>query len=713
MSAHWSEIGLCSQVDPLLVAATLVLLLALGTREWLRDSSVRGSARFALRSLAVLMLGAALLGIGRWRHPTQPVPRELLLLIDRSASMGAADDSGSRLFDRLRASWLSDEAIASLRAVANVSAGTVGEQFAPVSLGEIGSIQPDHQRSGLVEGVEQALDRGRAGHVVLLSDGVDTDERALEPLGQRAASLGVRLHAVMPGAMQIRPDARVDSRFERAWARSGESVTLRVEVKGSLAAGTNPRLTIREESRDGEVMAEQPGPLEAPGRYEFTITPRAAPKAGEVWFKRYVACIEHVEGDADPMNDCAPAIIQVFGGGPRILVIDGRPGWETRFFVDAAAREPAANITLLRRPGVAPRLRATRIIAGPEGITREIDERTPAEIRPADYDLFVFGDSAERVLDAARLEEVRAAIEERGAGALFLRGPIDAEAIGWAMLTREVGAEVEIELAHVRWSAGADEAIFVAPRLMMRAADLSTFDSVVATADEHPLVVERLRGLGRIGFVLGEGLWSASLESRDAALGAELLWRRLIRRLIAGGASPESAGAVLWLEATRVDIGKSVRAFVRTPDASTLGEVVAFAPGAAPQRVALTRDDSMASGVFTASIVAIHEGEHRVVLESASGSTVAQGAFVARDDRAEIVDGAVQQSALQRMASASGGSVWRVEQQDEFIDMLRRDRAAGISPPVFEPLLSGYWGLLILGGLLALEWLMRRRGGLA
>jgi VWA domain-containing protein len=260
------------------VVAFAPLWLAAGTeRAARRTHRVRHwlSLALALSLFAAILLGAVDLQRGKLEHGVfDRGGRSLVLLIDRSASMSATDEKGSRLAaGRRRASEIVGGLTGADRAlVASFAADAIAEsgfESEPRPLtGAIAAVTPSGEPGDLQRALTfaAAILRGRPRPtIVLISDGgfsddarriapVDPDGRALDvryaPVGRRADNVGILSLAARripadPGTVEtalVVQSFRPTASAVAVEVSSGGSIVEKVDL--TLAPGERRRLTL-------------------------------------------------------------------------------------------------------------------------------------------------------------------------------------------------------------------------------------------------------------------------------------------------------------------------------------------------------------------------------------------------------------------------------------------------------------------------------------
>lgn len=363
----------------------LLLLLPLFALIW-RWRGVRvATPALVLRLLAVAALVLALADpiIGAAPAPEGP----LVVLADQSDSLSAA----GRAALRGRAAQLASDAGPAAR-VLYVGADVVsGPQIEPPPAA-LAPHLPDPSASNLAAGLRaaRALLPG-GGRVVLLSDGLATDDDALLE-ARLAAAAGVRVD-VMPVAPAALPEVAISGVSAPRSLRVGEEFPVEIRVQYAPPPGdADGAVAARLQLSDGEALLGDQQVRLRPGENAFTFRH----SAGAPGVMRLQATIELTTGDTFAANNSGAATA-VVNPPPRVLIVAANTG-------DAALLGDA-----LERQGV-----ETRRIAPEQLPTRLSDLAT--------YDGIVLVDVPAAALTLDQMAGVREFVRSEGRGLVALGG---------------------------------------------------------------------------------------------------------------------------------------------------------------------------------------------------------------------------------------------------------------------------------------------------
>jgi len=747
--------------------------------ERLAPSAARRAAAAALRIAALLALAAIWLGPAipqpdpRPAGDDRPDPPDLLVLLDTSASMSLADQAGRTRFERMVNPWRLGHApdqttghdattFHDILDLANVLTFAFDKRVRPVALTDPLPGPRDDAPTAMLDAVEALARRAAPSPdrpadpsprprptMLLISDGHDTaldrpadPDAAVADLADRLAARGITLFAAAPPrdaepaldyrviattpADAVFTDApvEVDARIARrgdAETRSLAAELLadgRVVQTATVTFDTGQRrrtLTFRHETQP----APSPDTTSPPDRDDQPdAEPRARPRAPAAAAAVYTVRLTPPAGDRSPANNADSVVVRRMGRPMRLLLLEGEPGWPSRFLVDALRGDERVLLTSVHavtadrtivavddRDADAP----VGSVAG--GLTARLRER-PAEVF-ADFDAVLLGRRVDRLVTDAGADALRDYVEADGGLWLTRADPFTGSpqasqalrAISPLAWGRRVASPMRLSLAGASDSpspprpATLDAALDVESLPLMTAGTLSDGPRAAAVvlmrqrpadADGNPqaepfaaLAWQRV-GRGRVVVNLSEGLWRwAILPPRLDPYRAAYrgIVASLARRAALGEPFEARRGLALDASPNPADTGRPVHValtgrFVK-PAALTDGTVrlIAMPPAADPGRepdpapaaapdaarpatpIALDADPAdptAAVGAFTPT----RAGRYELVatIEGNDGAT-ARLPLIVRRPTGELDDPSPRPQWLAALAEATGGSI--------------------------------------------------------
>lgn len=693
----------------------------------------------ALRAATLTLIIAFLL------RPVRFVPADgardgvVALLVDVSRSMRLADDGLPRIE---RARTLAADLQMQIRGDFRTEILAFGETLARTDVAQLAAEARRSDLTGALTALHDRYRGQRLAGVVVLSDGGDT---ASTEAGS-ARRLDVPVFAVGIGAADGVRDREILNFTAGQPILADSSVDLSVSAT-STGYGTAPiPLRLTANGRPIETRVVTPPSDGAPVHEVFTVSP--SPDAPTV----YAVEIAPEAGELASENNTRRVLVPAQDRRRTVLVVEGAPGFEHTFLKRALGRDPALDVDSVVRKGQNEEGRDTFFIQAAASRSAALAAGYPSQRRELfAYDAVLFGNIGSDFFTRDQLEMTMEFVASRGGGLLVL-GARSFERAG--LMGTALEEVLPLDLSNRRAAAAGagtagrsantpsltpDGATHPATRLVASIADnrtrwgrlppLAAVSSagtprpgaqvlaVVggATGDDRPLVATQRYGLGRAMVFAGEASWRwrMMLPSSDSTY--ELVWRQLARWLAAG--SPER----IEIPALAVAIPgttETISVLVRDEEFSAIGNAeVALRlrePGgqerSVPAALASPREGRYATairfeqaGVYTVTADVRRGGQP---LGSATRALLVGGADV------ELSEPRLNQAVLRRIADSTGGRYLEISEVSQLPSLLR-ESPVGSLPMEMRDVWHTGWSLAVIVALLAAEWIVRRRAGLA
>ncbi len=738
----------------LLAVAAAMVLIVLGAASVTNLSRGRSATLISLRCLlavlVVLLALRPLLRTERLSVSSAPVA----VVIDSSGSMGVRDQPGG--VSRLQR--LSDWAVEHERELDEFEEGAVVDWFASAD-GVLRATTREELVSGRLQGAggtdlagvlaalgERYAGRPRPG-LLLLSDGADRGR-----LGEAfAAGLGLG-GFVEPGGggiVSIAPldggfsDLAVDLEAHDPVGFLRTEMTVRVRVRSSGLPSAEVPVTLLRGDSVVQVKSVTVGGEESPAQVVvFTLEPV---QTGEALYRVEVPVRA---GEAVATNNEANFSVRVVRDRIRVLQVVGRPSWDGRFLRELLKRDPAIDLIsffILRSAWDDPVASVDELSLIPFPVDELFGEKLDG------FDLVVFQNFNFRPYGIGRhLGSVRRHVLERGGGLLVIGGDL---AFGGDYRGPELADVLPVAVDRSqRWSGDAVRVAATAaglrhPILRLggghRALDGRAVERLSALIDEllpveginvglspkaeaqvllesadeshRPLLVAAEQGEGRSLLLATDGTWRWSLPMAGQGKSPrvyERFWENAIRWLVR---DPRSE--LVLLESDRRAVGPGETAEMRVhvrgesyrPEAGV--SVTLTVRDAAGELVRQETAETGEDGTVRVPLAPEVAGLYSVEATTPRGS--AGPVFLERLDASrELADAAIDPQLLQALASATGGSVRRVDEGFPRLPFAR-DREVRVESASVRPLWRSWWSWTLIAGLFSLEWWLRRRWGLA
>jgi len=711
------------------------LALAVYTYAGARLAPGRRAALTALRAAALLLLVTAVLRPVRVLPPSAARDRIVPVLVDVSRSMRVADAQGPARMQRARAA--ADQLIAALASTVRTEVWAFGDGLVRQSLDDMQASAGRSDLSGALRAVTDHY-RGRPlGGIVVISDGGDTS------VSDVPRDLPVPVFTVGVGEPRITRDREIVA-LSAGESRLADS-TIDVHVSAvSTGFGTQPlELTLTANGRPVDVRrlpVTDGGPVSA----VFTVSPDPAVPTV------YRVDVPVAPGEIAAENNTRSVLVEPPGRPRRLLLVEGAPGYEHTFLKRALARDASLDVDSVIRKGQTDDGQPTFFVQAAASRAAALAAgypRTRAELFA--YDAVLFGNVDASFFTKEQLDATAEFVSARGGGLLVLGGrsfereglagtPLD-EVLPVDMSDRRGVSRVAADLAGTsavqltgdgashpatRIGATADEARRLWSALPALASvaivggprpGAQVLATSGAASEPRPLVAVQRYGQGRAMVFAGEASWRWRMMLPAADTTYDTIWRQMSRWLARGALEPVSVVALGNPSPGTTD---AVSVLVRDRDFAPVGDaevqIVVTSPGGEETRVTATLADA-ADGRYDAPVRFADAGVYRLAADARRGAErvgAGERLVLAGGADPEMADPRLNEAVLQRLAGQSGGLYVRPGEVDRIQPRLQI-AAAVDGPPELRDLWHGAWSLVVVIAVLAAEWTLRRRVGLA
>ena len=726
----WVTLGLAAAFA---VAAGWGYLRPLATLSGWRRASLTG-----LR-LAVFLLILLLLARPVREEPATADRPVLAILLDRSRSMGIADVGGARRLDAAVAA-LRDEVMPGLAAHVQIDLWGVGERLEPLDLE---TVRPEARWSDLTGALGEIEDRyaeRRMAGVVLVSDGADTGAGVAGP-----SAAGPTVFTVAVGAREPARDREVlDVRAGRP-AAAGSAIDLAFSAVGHGFDAEPFDARVLEDGRVIRVVTVTPP---GDGAVTRTVVP-VSPKRESATL--YTVEIPVDEGELVAANNARSVLVPPPARPRRVLLVEGGPGYEHSFLKRVLRGDPGVVVDAVVDKGRNDLGERTFYVQGAAGRAEALAGGYPATREALfRYDAVILGNVEPDRLRPSHMEDTAAFVSERGGG-LLVMGARSFEGRGFQATPLEpllplalreegragvlgtggaAGAPARIAPTPngerhpiMRLGGGVEETVegWAAMPALGRVVPLGPARPGAAVlavsageSTARPVVAVQRFGRGRTMVFAGEASWRWQMLAPSTDTTYERFWRQTARWL--GGGAPDRAalrvgGGRFAGEALRIEVAAADERFAPLTDARVRVRV-RDPQGEEREHVASPRAGE--PGRYAVEVAPGGRGPHRVtaVVEHPGGILEPAGAAVlVGGTDPELSEPRRHERLLRRLAEATGGRSFDLGGAGRLAGAVR----AGLGPPPAPVLRDAWdtvWGFLLIAGLLATEWGLRRRWGL-
>jgi uncharacterized membrane protein len=721
-------------------AAALICAWMAYARAAVRLSRPWRALLVSLRALTLLLIVVFVLRPVRFVQAEGARDSVVAILVDGSRSMRLMDGGAARI-DRARG--IVQTLQAQLSQQFQTELMLFGESLTRTDLGQISA---DARRTDLSGALAATADRYRGrplAGVVVVSDGGDT---AIEEAGSRR-SLSVPVFAIGVGSAALEHDREVINLTAGEPLLTGSSVDLSVSVT-SAGFGTTPiELRLKENGRPIDTRRVTPAADGSPLHELFTVSP--SPERATV----YTIEIPVESGETVAENNTRSVLVPAQGRRRRVLLVEGAPGFEHTFVKRALARDTALEVDSVVRKGQNDEGRDTFFIQAAASRTNALAAGYPT--KRADlfqYDAVFFGNIGGDFFTRDQLAMTSDFVARRGGG-LLLFGARSFERAGLASTPLEEVLPIDMtdrRATVVTTASGvapapnamaltADGAAHPATRVaatvaesQKRWAQLPSLASVAAAGaprpgaqilavtagsggDLRPLIVTQRYGQGRSMVFAGEASWRWRMLLPASDTTHELVWRQLARWIASGAAERiEIPTAALALPGTTENIGVLVRDEVFNPVSNAVVALRVTEPGGRERTMAAALTEP-SEGRYTAAVRFDQPGVYTVAADVRRGSevlgSVRRPLLVGGVD-VELAQPRLNEAVLRRIAETTGGR-YVPANEAHTVPALLSETDSGKPPREMRDVWHNGFSLAAIIGLLAAEWMLRRRVGLA
>jgi hypothetical protein len=596
--------------------------------------------------------------------------------------------------------------------------------------------------------------------VVLLSDGVrnapparSDDER------DRLAERGIPVFPVLMGStIPPRDVAIVDLKAPDS-AYLGDTATVSVDIKADGYLRDEPIL-VHLKRPDGPELSQT---LYSDGQTKAArLTATFQAELAESGVQELTAEVSAATGkEARADNNEVHGSIRVTDDHAKVLIVEGEARWEFRYLRNALMRDERVELEsiVLEQPPSSEAAISTYASSLPE-LPSGPNASDPLNV----YDLIIVGDLSPDIVPASFWKRMDAYVAERGGSLIALAGPRSnlgefseteslrellpvltalvratevetsadsplpggirpfptqaalAEPDHWPMLQLATDGEENREI----WASLPALPWIVAGRLKPGATALLQ----IAGEPESAIVASHPYGLGKVLWIGTDGTWRWRFRVGDQY--HHRFWGQIVRwsveeqlavgnRLVRFGPDrsrvPEEDGVILRARLSNevtVDPGGLVAA-ARIERGGKLVALVPLRPSEDRPRVFEGKAPRLGSGEYLARLdipgLQSPNGDEQLNQPEASFEVVAA-------ETGERVELAADPTALEDLAKATGGELLIDADATRLPDLLKA-RIANRELTEETPLWDSPWGLGLFFALLSVEWLIRKRAGLA
>jgi len=662
--------------------------------------------------------------------PVQTKEKVMLIGLDASRSMRQPDAGKLTRFDAAR-ELLWDAGVAPRSATPVVPAGmrlfTFGENATPISH-PLAELRPDRETTQIHTSVQTMLDSLAAGEgahaLFLLTDGHDFELINPAQTALFARNRQVPIYVVPFGGEGAVRDVSVRITSYQPFHYAKQAIRIGAVLRPLGCPYETLKVSLLREgrvvqSRSVVVREETQVPL------QFDVIEE---KAGQF---EYEIRVDPLPGEADTANNRVDTYVNVIDKKIRVLVLEGRPYWDTTFLQRSLRRNDKLDVDSV----VSYAKDRWRVLRTEE---RKEPFRVPANATEWNtYDVVILGQGVDTLLTWSQVEALQEFVDRLGGVVVFSRGDAFSgrgfggamQPVAWGRSVTQsaplrVGREGRV-VAPFRLLADADDTArkqgAALPELVgsYEASERKPLAATMAELDggaEFPAMVHRRQGAGQVLSIGVDGLWrwAFNAKAEEANTVFDRFWDQTVLWLMRGRDVMPDTRFTFRADTANVLLGGKIRFRIVARDSLASTRAVGltlFRDDGEIARLTCAVPAGATSQRLEADFVPDKTGRYRaeVTLPDATRQTVR---FSVYDDNVEETDVAADFAYLRRLSEASGG---RVLKPEEFAAALH---AAVVAPVEDAPRVRKItawdraWVFWLIGILMGADWYLRRRWGL-
>lgn len=449
--------------------------------------------------------------------------------------------------------------------------------------------------------------------------------------------------------------------------------------------------------------------------------------------------ISALTGDQEVSNNTAALRVRAVTQRRRILLVDGRPRWESRYLRNLFARDEQWEMQSA----------FVGMQSGDKGLPRgkgsDVFPDDPSLL--AGFDLIIIGDVPADAFRPDELEALRDFVGQRGGAMVFIDGPRGrlreyAETpLGPVLPVEWKSAPIREAVTRLQLAGRAQTlapfALFPdalqnaatwqglpPPRWLSGATPLPGAEVLLeaevpgAPGGRVPAAIFRPFGAGRVLYHAFDESWRWRYEVGDLHhvkfWNQAANWIAEIPFAVRDKFVSLDAGAITYRPGETADFRVRLRDGEGKAVTNAVVDAILYRDGKKAGTIRLSPDEN-AGGLFRGRTGALEPGQYEVAVESpaiAERDTRARGEFKVEPRVSEELSRlALNEDLLKQVSAASGGQYLREEQIDRLKELLA-PLTQGRIQEIDTPLWQSYWWFVPLILLLSVEWMLRKRAGM-
>lgn len=728
----------------LLLAAIGSLVYFLYIRPGYRISTPNRTALIALRGALLLVLALLLMRPVLVISSIIPQSTSVAVLADNSLSMSLADEAGSPRLEAVRQLLTGEsEFLRGLESKFKVKLYSFADTATRLS--ESGKLDGTGPATDLPGSLDLAVkDSGGLplSAIIVLSDGASNTPRDLTAQLRELRARNLPVFTLGAGSTERFKDAEISRITAPRRVLNGSAVSAEVLFRASGLGNTRAVVAV---SEDGRAIKSEP--VDLSGDESQTVTLEFTPAT--VGTHRYTFEIKPIEGEITTENNVQEALIEVVDDHPKVLYIEGEPRWEygkMRWSLNRNEKNLVLVSVLRSADGKYYRQGVESAQELETGFPRTAEELFA-------YQGIILGSIEANFFSYEQLKLIEEFAARRGGGVLGIGGSRAFDAGRYAstpiagMLPLDLNDRIDepemppvVNFKAELTSRGKSHAVtrlnedrnlsakaweelppITVPEVL---ADVKPGATVIlegrSLADRKrtvPLLAEQRYGRGRTMALTASDTWRWRMQMDSKNTSHETFWRQLLRYLVSTTPRPIEVQTErdVYYAGDPVTIRAEIndRKFEPIRDAQAVAKITP--PAGDPVEIQLNWTVNQASGDYRADYVPAVDGLYKIEVETRSKSEPvgrAAASFYRTNRTREYYDARQNEELLRRVSAETGGKYYPISRARELLEdisFLEGNNSERVSKDLWDM----PFNFLLLVGLVAGEWFLRKRSGLA
>ena len=738
-------------------SAWLILLIACtGAMVWYSLRRPSGISRGRWGLIVALMSGAMTLVLALLLNPTwtrqidSPMGRpRLTILVDSARSMATPDEADSQTRYMAAVSFagrLSGTSDFDVHLMRFDSIARVADSNA------MAADKPLERRADLAGAIQAALDaddsQGQA--IVMLSDGIQVAPGGAAVVLQAARlarSLESPVYTHTFGQTNLQASITIQLRSPQDVALVGQTVPVSAIVTHKGIVGSTTMVTLL---RDGTEVDRKQVELDAAGPSQVNFLLRHQ-NPGIYSYQLYV---QPAPAQSDLAGTTADYVLRVVNEPIRILLLEGKPYWDSKFLIRTLSSDPAVALVAVTRisdsrilcrtlshlsPSTRPDGKATdtagiidtwKLLSDPKEPLSSLD-------RLQEYQLVFLGRDVGPFLDDNAIANLQTWVSRQGGSLICFRGdPTDQPdprlekllPVVWApaaapsrfrvLLTSQgrdlnwLGADTPggAELADLP-SLATSDTVSVSKPLAVVLAEQEGSDG-----DQAPVLVYHPYGAGRVVAIQGAGMWRWAFlppKFQDEEVVYADLWQSMLRWLTSGDRLQPGEADSLRPDRVRFtsDQPATLTLLLRQDNQRRNVPMVELSPSS---RLFAPSPLGAGTGAYRVDLGELPPGNYSARIAGTPADDIAAHVAFEVVDFDDVMNLEARPDLMARIARDSGGAV--LGSDDPLADLMENFKAefAREHPPrvVMASAWDRWWMMAAALSIWTISWSIRRAGGL-